>query len=213
MYREILFAFALTVGIAHADLTWDKPVQEFHSVPEDKAVVAHFAFKNTGNQPVTIKKVITSCGCTTAKLSKETFAPGETGDIEVKFTFLLRRGAQRKIISVTSEDKHEWRLDLRCWIHDPLTVSPALVYWKSGTPAEPKTLKLTSSPGQPITVKSVKSSNPRIKAALTTVRDGQEYSVTVTPVDTTQEAAAELTIETEMAAAAPRSYKAFARIK
>src|SRR5262245_44948136 len=129
MFRPILVVLLASLAAAHADLSWEKPVQEFHLIPEDKAAVAHFAFKNTGNEPVTIKRVTTSCGCTSAKLTKNTYAPGESGDIEVKFVFGLRRGAQRKIISVASADKQEWKLDLRCWIDEPLNVSPALVYW------------------------------------------------------------------------------------
>lgn len=182
-------------------------------IPEDKAVTAHFAFKNTGNEPVTIKRVVTSCGCTTAKLTKNTYAPGESGDIEVRFSFGGRRGAQRKLVSVTSADKQEWKLDLRCWIHEPLTMSPALVYWKSGSEPQPKVVKLSAAPGQPIAVKSVKSSSPKFKTALAEVKPGQEYALTVTPSDTAETTSAELIIETDTTKADPRSYKVFARIK
>lgn len=213
MFRPILVALLSSIAAAHADLSWDKQVQEFHTVPEDKAVTAHFGFKNTGNEPVTIKRVVTSCGCTTAKLTKNTYAPGESGEIEVKFSFGGRRGAQRKLVSVTSADKQEWKLDLRCWIHEPLTMSPALVYWKSGTEPQPKVVKLSAAPGQPISVKSVKSSSPRFKTTLAEVKPGQEYALTVTPTDTAENTSAELTIETDTTQASPRSYKVFARIK
>jgi hypothetical protein len=213
MFRPILVLFLTSLAAAHADLSWDKPVQEFHMVPEDKAVTAHFTFKNTGNEPVTIKRVTTSCGCTSAKMTKATYAPGEAGDIEVKFTFGFRRGAQRKLVSVMSADKQEWRLDLRCWILEPLSVSPGLVYWKSGTEAESKVVKLTASKGQPINIKSVKSTSPKFKTALAEVRPGQEYTLTVTPADTAESASAELVIETDTPQATPRSYKVFARIK
>ena len=213
MLRAILVTLLSSFAAAQADLTWDKPVQEFHMIPEDKAVTAHFTFKNTGSETVTIKRVTTSCGCTTAKLTKATYAPGETGDIEVHFSFGIRRGAQRKIVSVMSADKEEWHLDLRCWIHEPLTVSPALVYWKSGTDAESKVVKLTAARGQPINVKSIKSSSPKFKTSLAEVKPGQEYALTVTPTDTAESASAELVIETDTPEATPRSYKVFARIK
>ena len=182
-------------------------------VPEDKSVTAHYAFKNTGSQPIVIKRVVTSCGCTSAKLEKKEYAPGESGDIEVKFVLGSRKGAQRKIISVTSADKEQWNLDLRCWIHEPLTVAPALVYWRSGAEPQGKVVKLTSAPGQPINVKSVKSSSPKFKTSLAEVKAGQEYALTVTPADTAETSAAEVTIETDTPPSAPRSYKVFARIK
>lgn len=213
MSRPFLILFLASIAAANADLSWDKPVQEFNAIPEDKAVIAHFTFKNTGTEPVTIKRVTTSCGCTSAKLSKATYAPGETGDIEVKFVFGFRRGAQRKIVSVTSTDKQEWRLDLRCWIHEPLTVSPALVYWKSGAEAESKVVKLTAGRGVPLSIKSVKSTNPKFKTALAEVKPGQEYALTVTPADTAESASAEVVIETDTPQSTPRNYKVYARIK
>jgi Protein of unknown function (DUF1573) len=213
MFWPILLILFSSLAIARADLAWEKQLEEFHVAPEDKAVIAHFGFKNTGTEPLTIKRVTTSCGCTSAKLAKNTYAPGESGEIEVKFTFGLRRGPQRKIVSVTSADKQEWRLELRCWIHEPLTVSPALVYWKSGSEPEAKIVKLTAGPGQPINIKSVKSSSPRFKTSLAEVKPGQEYALTVTPADTTENTSAELTIETDVPQTTPRSYKVFARIK
>ena len=182
-------------------------------VPEDKAVIAQFAFKNTGTEPVKIKRVVTSCGCTTAKLAKEMYAPGESGEIEVKFVFGSRRGPQRKLVTITSADKQVWRLDLRSWIHEPLTVSPALVYWKNGTAPEAKVVKLSAGLGQPINVKAVKSTNPRFKTSLAEVKPGQEYALTVTPADTSETTSAELIIETDTPQTNPRSYKVFARIK
>lgn len=213
MFRPLLVVLFTSLAAAHADLVWEKPVQEFHVVPEDKAVIAQFAFKNTGTESVKIKRVVTSCGCTTAKLAKETYAPGESGEIEVNFVFGSRRGPQRKLVTVTSADKQVWRLDLRSWIHEPLTVSPALVYWKNGTVPEAKVVKLSAGPGQPINVKAVKSTSPRFKTSLAEVRPGQEYALTVTPADTSEATSAELIIETDTPQTNPRSYKVFARIK
>jgi hypothetical protein len=213
MFRPFLIVLLSSVAISRADLSWEKELQEFHVVPEDKSVTAHFAFKNTGTEPLTIKSVRTSCGCTSAKLAKKTYAPGESGEIEANFSFGLRRGPQRKLITVTSADKQEWHLELRCWIHDPLTVSPTLVYWKSGAAPEAKVVKLTAGPGQPINIKSVKSSSPRFKTSLSTVKPGQEYALTVIPADTKESTSAEVTIETDIPETDPRSYKVFARIK
>lgn len=213
MFTRALFVLFAAASLAHADLTWDKPVQEYHRVPEDGHVAAKFAFKNTGTTPVTVKRVKTSCGCTSAKLAKNTFAPGESGEIEVKFSFGMRRGPQRKIISAATDDGKEQLLDLRVYIHEPLTLTPALVYWKVGQPAEPKAVKLTIPDGVKLSVKSVKSSDPRVSAKVETVTPGKEYVVNVTPTGTAEKLAAELTIETDFPSDAPRSYRLFARIK
>jgi hypothetical protein len=213
MITRTLLCLAASVAFARADLVWEKSTQEFHRVPDDKHVEAKFAFKNTGPDTVTIKKVTTSCGCTTAKLAKNTYAPGESGEIDVKFNFGSRRGPQRKIIAVIGEDKREWMLDLRVYIHEPLTLTPALVYWRTGDAPEAKAVKLTTADGQKVAVKSVTSSDKRVSATVSAVKPGEEYLVNVKPADTSAKLAAELTVATDFPPDAPRSYRIFARIK
>ena len=213
MIRPILLALLVVATVARAELKFDKPLQEFHRVPDDGHVEAHFTFKNAGAEPVKIRRVVTSCGCTTATLAKNTFAPGEAGEIVVKFTFGSRRGPHRKIIGVTLEDKTELPLDLRVWIHEPLTVTPALVYWKVGEPGGAKPVQLTVADGQKVGVKSVTSSNPRITATVAAARAGEQYVVSVKPADTAQKESAELTVQTDFPPDAPRAYTIHARIK
>lgn len=209
--RTLLFLAA--ASFARADLVWEKQVQEYHRVPDDGHVTAKFAFKNTGPDNVTIKRLKSSCGCTTARLEKNTYAPGESGEIDVKFTFGSRRGPQRKIIGVIAADKREWMLDLRVFIHEPLTLTPALVWWRVGDAPEAKLVKLTTSDGQKVGVKEVTSSNPRVSAKIETVSAGREYVLRVKPADTTAKEAAELTVTTDFPPDAPRSYRIYARIK
>jgi Protein of unknown function (DUF1573) len=213
MLRSIFFAGCTLLTVARAELSFDKPMQEFRRLPEDGHVEAHFAFKNTGTEPVTVKRVQTSCGCTSARLDRNTFAPGEGSEIVVKFTFGSRRGPQRKIITVATEDKKEVALDLRVWIQEPLMIAPALVFWKVGDTAEEKSVELTVAPSQNMTVTGVKSSNPRVSATLVTLKPGEKYSVKVKPADTAQKEAAELTVQTNFPPDAPRSYTVFARVK
>jgi len=207
----LLFVFAAVA--ARADLVWEKGVQEFHVTPEEKAVTATFAFKNSGPDTLVVKRVRSSCGCTTARLDKNKFAPGERGEVEVKFTFGSRRGPQQKIISVEGDDKQEWRAVLRCYIHEAMTVSPALVYWKVGEAPEAKAIKLTAAKGERVKIMGVKSSSARLSTSVETVAAGSEYVVKVKPAGTDAPESAELTIETDFPTDAPRSYRVFARIK
>lgn len=217
MLRKLL-AFAcvcLITGNLHAELRWDKPVQEFHRTPQDKFVEAKFTFKNTGATPVTIDKVRTSCGCTTADLPKKTYAPGEQGELTVKFSFGGRNGAQRKLIRVFSNDRGDEPavLDLRVYITEPVNVSSSLVLWRVGSPSDAKTVQLTMDPQHPVKVKSVSSTNPRLAASLQTVKAGEQYVVSVKPADTTAREAAEIKVETDFPPDAPRTYTIYARVK
>jgi Protein of unknown function (DUF1573) len=213
MFRLLLFALLGCASTAFAQLKWDKPWQEFHRPPEDDHLETTFSFRNSGSTPVTIKSVKTSCGCTTAKLDKNTYAPGEKGEVVARFSFGQRKGAHRKLITITTDDDARQELNLVVFIHPALAVSPALVFWKVGQPAVAQTVQLTAEPGTTVRVKSVTSSNPRLSATLKTNKPGEEYALSVRPADTAQRETAELIVQTDYPPDAPRAFTIHARIK
>lgn len=60
-----------------------------------------FTFTNTGNEPIVITNVKTSCGCTVPSYSKTPVLPGETGEINIKYA-TSRIGVFKKTITVMS---------------------------------------------------------------------------------------------------------------
>jgi hypothetical protein len=60
-----------------------------------------FTFKNTGDAPLIISRVKSSCGCTVPKKPEEPIMPGKTGEIKVKYD-TNRVMPFRKTITVTS---------------------------------------------------------------------------------------------------------------
>lgn len=216
MLRAVLpiCCFAIVAAPLRAGLVWEKSAQSFHRTPGDGHLETKFVFRNNGKAPVTIRKVRTSCGCTSAKLVKNTFDPGERGEITVRFTFGDRKGPHRKIIAVDTDEKTDAaQLSLQVWIHEPLTIAPALVFWKTGDAIAAKTVQLNAESGTPVRVKGVASSNPRLAAKLETIKPGGQYVVSITPSDTSKKESAEITVETDFPADQPRSYTIHARIK
>jgi hypothetical protein len=69
------------------------------SKDEDNGLRA-FEFTNTGDAPLIIKDVKSSCGCTVPSWPKEPIAPGKSGKIEVKYN--MNPGPIRKTITVQS---------------------------------------------------------------------------------------------------------------
>ncbi len=77
----------------------------------DYGQIAEYTFKvrNAGLEVLEIKKVATSCGCTTAKVSKEKINPGEEIELQVSYdTGAMSgdhaRGEQERIIYIKSND-------------------------------------------------------------------------------------------------------------
>ena len=67
---------------------------------EDDNGVRVFEFTNTGDAPLIITNVQSSCGCTVPSKPTEPIMPGKTGKIEVKYN--MNPGPIRKTITVES---------------------------------------------------------------------------------------------------------------
>ena len=88
-----LATFALC-ATGFGQLQWQKRSLEFNPGPTEEKIVAEYPFVNVGKTPIKIKEVKTSCGCTTATLDKEVYAPGEKGKITATFEINGRTGPQ-----------------------------------------------------------------------------------------------------------------------
>jgi len=68
-----------------------------------------FKIKNTGSEILEIKRLATSCGCTSAKIAKVELNPGEEADLRVTYDSGAMsgphgKGEQERIIYVKSSD-------------------------------------------------------------------------------------------------------------
>lgn len=83
---------------------------DFGTVDFGKVMTFDFQVKNRGNEILEIKRVATSCACTTANISQEKINPGETAKLSVSYdTAAMGRsshgtGEQERIIYVKSSD-------------------------------------------------------------------------------------------------------------
>src|SRR5882724_2479400 len=138
--RLFLLVGLLIAPPLFGQLRWDTVEQIQNAKPEDKKAVAKFHFVNAGQSTIKIASVRTSCGCTTAALEKDQFAPGEAGDIEARFEFGSRSGHQEKTIAVTTSDQPNRPTYLRLVVDipEPVVLQPEFVLWKIGEPVDAK---------------------------------------------------------------------------
>ena len=64
--------------VLHAELKFEQRVIEDTITPGAKSYPFEFSFTNEGDTAMEISEIKTTCGCTTAKLEKMTYAPGES---------------------------------------------------------------------------------------------------------------------------------------
>lgn len=84
-----------------AKIEFKTTVIDYGTIEKGSNGVRTFEFTNTGNAPLVISNVKSTCGCTVPKKPKDPIMPGETGEIEVKYD-TKRVNPIRKTITVFS---------------------------------------------------------------------------------------------------------------
>lgn len=105
-----LFFLLVVVGVGFSSMAQKGPKIEFMNKDntvdfgtvskETDSGVRTFEFKNTGDAPLIITNVQSTCGCTVPSKPTEPIMPGKTGKIDVKYN--MNPGPIRKTITVES---------------------------------------------------------------------------------------------------------------
>lgn len=92
-------------AFAAPKIQWLTPDYDFGAIAEaDGVAQGQLRFVNTGDSPVAVTGVHTSCGCTTAKVPRGEIAPGDTAYIAVNYDPTGRPGKFEKKVTVTFSD-------------------------------------------------------------------------------------------------------------
>lgn len=103
LLTSLLFSVSVLAQQVGPNISFDKLEHNFGEVKDNKGNVGHtFEFTNTGNQPLIINSVRTSCGCTTPSYSREPVLPGSRGSVRVEFNPKGRSGPFDKHVSISS---------------------------------------------------------------------------------------------------------------
>ena len=79
-----LLAFSLS-AYAQSHISSNKETHNFGQIEWKKPVTVDYTITNTGNKPLVLSNVTTSCGCAVAEWTKQPIAPGEKGTVTATF--------------------------------------------------------------------------------------------------------------------------------
>jgi hypothetical protein len=99
------FFFTALFTFGQAEMTFESVNHDFGEIQFNGNGTFIFTYTNTGNQPLIILDVKSSCGCTTPQYSKEPLAPGASSAITVKYD-TTREGAFTKTVTILSTAKN-----------------------------------------------------------------------------------------------------------
>ena len=102
----VLFIAFFSYTLLHSqemkpEISFEKTVIDYGTVNKGDNGVREFVFKNSGNAPLIISNVKSTCGCTIPKKPEKPILPGESEKIQVKYD-TKRVGFIRKSITVSS---------------------------------------------------------------------------------------------------------------
>ena len=96
-----LLALTVKAQDKSAKIEFKSETIDYGEIAKGSDGVRVFEFTNTGDAPLVISDVKSSCGCTIPKKPDAPILPGKTGEIQVKYD-TNRVGPIRKAITVTS---------------------------------------------------------------------------------------------------------------
>lgn len=179
--------------------------------PGDEELTATFQFTNTGEDPITLVDISTSCGCTTAKPEKRTFEPGEAGSFEAVFHVGSRVGKQRPAIMVQTTDPSRplYRLFLELDIPQTVEVKPRLLIWNLDEEPTSRTIDVHLHPEIEGTVSNVRFLRQGMPFSFEVeeATPQEHYRIKVTPDDIkVAPSRSTILVETTLPGQKPRNY-------
>ena len=96
-----IFSFSMTAQEKMAKIEFKETTVDYGTIEKGSDGIRTFVFTNTGDAPLIISKVSSSCGCTVPKKPDGPIMPGATGEIQVKYD-TKRVMPIRKTITVLS---------------------------------------------------------------------------------------------------------------
>ena len=153
-------------GILYNGLTQEfkllsSSILDLGTVLEDSIVTGEIRFINSGNLPMKIGRIQTSCGCTVAQLEKLEYEPNQEGEIKVQFNTKGYSGLSRKSVNIYIEEgtPSSVRVTLQTIVKQQLEIKPAYIDLQDITLKDSsckRSLVITNNYNQALIVKNVK---------------------------------------------------------
>lgn len=119
----ILFIGLVSLGLNAqekvAKIEFKTDVIDYGTIEKGSDGIRVFEFTNTGNAPLIISSVRSTCGCTVPKKPKGPIMPGETGEIQVKYDTNRVNPIRKTITVISNADTPTVALKIKGLVVDP----------------------------------------------------------------------------------------------
>lgn len=109
-FLALMVSLACINATAQAEIKFEKNTHDFGVFNNSKPVTAIFVFENTGNEPLTINKVVVYSSKLTIDYTKKPIEPGAKGEIRVTY-------------GVNGQPKIPFKMGIHVWTNAPKPVT------------------------------------------------------------------------------------------
>lgn len=156
-------------------------------VTQDSVVNTVIQFKNSGELPLKVMRIQTSCGCTAAELNKMEYQPGEAGEIDIQLNTKGFSGVVRKYVTIYLEEgtPSSSRIVLQANIKTNIEIKPAYLDLQNiemKSEENGRSLLVTNNFTEPLVIKEILTNikNLEISYKTMTLKPGASEEITIT---------------------------------
>lgn len=103
-------------AVVYPKISFDETEHDFGTIEQGTNVEHTFTFTNTGNAPLVITNATSSCGCTVPTWTREPIAPGETGEMTVKFNGSGQNQVTKTVRVTANTESGEEQLKIKAFV-------------------------------------------------------------------------------------------------
>ncbi len=201
-----------SAGSLHAALEWSDTTLHLSAEPQQSSLQTDVTFKNTGDKPITIADVTTSCGCVAASDIAGEYKPGDSGKLNIHYAIGTRVGTVIETVTVNTSEGDD---TLRMIVDVPVIfdLEPENVMWSIGEPATTKEIHFVDLSGRGSKPKVVYSTSSEIQAELVKDEKGNGYTIKITPTTTDHAYAGAIYLDVDVGNGAIRKMRLFAAVQ
>jgi len=106
-------------AVVYPEISFEETEHDFGTIDQGTAVEHTFKFTNTGNAPLVITNATSSCGCTVPTWTKKPIAPGETGEMLVKFNGSGQNQVTKTVTITANTEAGTEQLQIKAFVTPP----------------------------------------------------------------------------------------------
>ena len=106
-------------AVVYPEITFEETEHDFGTIDQGTAVEHTFKFTNTGKAPLVITNATSSCGCTVPTWTREPIAPGETGEMLVKFNGSGQNQVSKTVTITANTEAGTEQLKIKAFVTPP----------------------------------------------------------------------------------------------